>query len=78
MRLLQRSALGFAVHTNNLSENYMQGKAELKKYFYFRPNFAGKLISEVSCGFVRRVQINAHCSAVNVKVTVKKESLCMG
>lgn len=56
----------------------MQGKAELKKYFYFRPNFAGKLISKVSCGFVRRVQINAHCSAVNVKVTVKKESLCTG
>lgn len=78
MRLLQRSVPGFAVHTYNLSEKYKQVKAELKKIFFLEPNFAGKLISEVSCGFVRHVQINVHCSAVNIKGTVKKESLCTG
>jgi len=74
---LQRSPLGFTVHTYNLSEKYKQRKAELKK-FILEPNFAGDLISEVSRGFVGHVQINAHCSAVNIKGTVKKESLCMG
>lgn len=66
----------------SLLEKYKQRKAKqffLYYYIFFlEPNFAGKLISEVSCGFVRHVQINAHCSAVNIKGTVKKESLCMG
>lgn len=76
---LIHAPLGFAIHTYNLSQKCRQVKDKLKKFFFsLNPNFSGKLILEVSCGFVGHVQINVHCSAVNIKGTVKKESLCMG
>lgn len=79
MRLLQRSALSTAIHTYYLPEKYKQATAKLKKIgFFLEPNFARKLVLEVSCGFVRQAQIHVRCSAANIKGTVKKESLCMG